>query len=200
VCFDLKRGRFDKEPEFLLLPRFVHPGDWVLDIGANVGYYTMYLSDLVGNDGHVFAFEPILDTSEILSSAARFLSRRNITIFNAAVSEKSELLRFMIDKSKSGLPNYFEARSSPTGTDIVFAVNIDAFEIPRRVAFVKIDTEGAERAVLRGMNTLIERDHPVLLIEGDESLQSDLSRFGYRCLARLPGSPNLLFLPQTVSD
>ena len=196
IWLDLKRGSFSsQEPEFELLPRLVHPGDWVLDIGANVGYYTYRLSGLVGPEGRVFAFEPIGATSEILTFIVRFAPHDNITVFNTAVSDKPALLKFSIGKNEHGLPNYFTARAAESGNHAVFALTIDSLAFPQRVSFVKIDTEGAEGAVLCGMEALIKRDHPVLAIEGDESLQPYLASFGYRMCPRRPGSANLLFLP-----
>lgn len=183
------------EPEFRLLSRFVHPGDWALDIGANVGHYTIPLAALVGPEGHVFSFEPIIATSEILSFIVRSTAAMNVSVFNTAVSDKSELLKFSLGRHDSGLPNYFVAKASENGTYGVLGITIDDLALPQRISFVKIDTEGAELAVLHGMEALIERDHPILLIEGDESLQSYLGHFGYRMQERRPKSPNLLFFP-----
>jgi FkbM family methyltransferase len=198
IWLDLKRGRFRSyEPEFEMLSSLVRPGDWVLDIGANVGYYSMRLSELVGRDGHVFAFEPIGATAEILSFIARFAPYENLTIFNTAVSDSPELLRFSIAKNEDGLPNYFTARATENGERTVFATTIDSIAFPQRISFVKIDTEGAESAVLRGMEALIERYHPILLIECDESLEPYLTARSYRMQPRQPGSPNLVFFPST---
>src|SRR5437867_10327160 len=76
------------EPEFHQLPGLVQMGDWVLDVGANVGQYTLRLSELVGTEGRVIAFEPIVETAEILAAMARRARYRNITVFNIAVSER----------------------------------------------------------------------------------------------------------------
>ena len=77
----------------------------------------------------------------------------------------------------------------------VFATTIDSLAFPQHVSFAKVDTEGSESAVLRGMDALIERDDPILSIEGDESLESYLASRGYRMRPRQSGSANLLFLP-----
>jgi len=200
ILIDFKKGKFcSHEPEFQLLPRLIHPGDWVLDIGANVGYYTMRLSELVGPEGRVFAFEPITATAEILSFIARYSPYDNITIFNTAVSDKPEILRFSIDKNQDGLPDYFTARATERGQHAVFATTIDSLSFPQRITFVKIDTEGAESAVLRGMEKLIERDHPILSIECDESLEPYIASRNYRMRPRQPRSANLLFLPPNFS-
>lgn len=201
IWLDLKRGRFaPSEPEFELLVRWVHPGDWVLDIGANVGYYSVRLAELVGPEGRVVALEPIHATSELLTFFARTSRHDNITVLNLAASDTPRLLRFSIDKNAHGLPDYFTARASEAGTISALATTVDALALPSRVAFVKIDTEGAEHAVVRGMHALIQRDLPVLLIEGDESLLPELAAFGYRLWPRRERSPNLLFLPPGVPD
>lgn len=200
VWSDFKRGRFaSNDPEFRLLPRLVQPGDWVLDIGANVGYYSMRLSELVGAQGHVFAFEPIGATAEVLTFIARFARHENITIFNTAASDKSALLQFTIPVNEHGLPDYFTASVAANGGHTVFATTVDSLAFPQRIAFVKIDTEGAEESVLRGMEALIERDHPILSVEGHESLAPHLASHGYRMVPRKAGSPNLLFLPPNFS-
>ena len=67
----------------------VQMGDLVLDVGANVGQYTLRLSELVGGEGGVIAFKPIVETAEILAAMARRARYRNITLFNIAVSERA---------------------------------------------------------------------------------------------------------------
>ena len=63
------------------------------------------------------------------------------------------------------------------------------------MALVKIDAEDHEAAVLSGMARLLERHHPVLIVEtGDERVVEGLARMGY-VSERLPGSPNILFRP-----
>lgn len=71
-AWQIRRGRFyTDEKEFSLLNAFIAHGDWVLDIGANIGHYTRRLSDLVGPAGRVIAFEPIPQTFEVLAANAQ---------------------------------------------------------------------------------------------------------------------------------
>ena len=190
-------GRFQSdEPEFNQLRDWVHPGDWVLDVGANVGQYTLRLSELVGKEGRVFAFEPIAETAEILTAMACRAHYRNISIFNIAVSERAGEVSFRVPNGDAGLPNYFQARVIGEGDRTVPCFALDDLPFPHRIALVKIDVEEHEVQVIRGMRHLIERDHPILIVEGHEGIHPEfLAAHGYRMLPKAAGSPNLVFLP-----
>jgi FkbM family methyltransferase len=203
---DMKTGRFRPlDPEFDYLDQLLKPGDWALDIGANVGYYTLRLSELIGPRGRVFAFEPISLTVEVLASNARYAKHNNITIFQTAVGDRQSVLDFSVETSSGGLPNYFTAHTTTSGTGnfSVFSTTIDSLQLPHRVALVKIDTEGSEQSVLRGMEELIGRDHPVLIVECSLEAATEmiayLAAFGYTPVPRKPHSANILFLPPTVA-
>jgi len=188
-------GRFrSDEPEFQRLPELVHPGDWVLDVGANVGQYTLRFSELVGPQGRVIAFEPIAETVEILAAMARRASHRNITLLNVAVSDRAGEVRLRVPANRDGLPDYFQSRVSLDGDQAALAVELDDFDFAHRIALVKIDVERHEVSVIRGMLKLIERDRPTLIIEGHEGIYPEfLQAFGYRFLPKAAGSPNLVF-------
>ena len=194
---DFARGRFrSSEPEFERLADFVHPGDWVLDVGANVGHYTLRFSGLVGENGRVIAIEPIVDTFAILSAMARHAPHRNITLLNVAVSDRAGLLRFEVPANRDGLPDYFQSRVNAEGRDAAFAIALDHLDFGHRIALVKIDVERHEVSVIRGMWKLIERDRPTLIIEGHEGIYPEfLQAYGYRMLQKAAGSPNFVFLP-----
>ena len=75
---DIKAGRLI-EPEIELLPYAVKEGEIVLDIGANYGLYTYYLSKLVGESGEVIAFEPIPFTYRTLLKVVNIFSLMNLS-------------------------------------------------------------------------------------------------------------------------
>lgn len=196
----IRSGTFrSPEPDFDILCDLVGRGDWVLDIGANVGHYTLAFSNLVGPDGHVFAWEPIPETFALLvANLARF-PHANVTPLNLAASDRHETVTMEVPTSEEG-PNYYTARitSSRTGQQIL-AAPVDGFEFDRRVALVKIDVEGHEFPVLKGMCDLLERDHPHLIVETSSRQVVDLlAAYGYTG-ERLPGSPNLLFRAEEVA-
>jgi FkbM family methyltransferase len=188
-------GRFrSNEPEFHQLRALLEPGDWVLDIGANVGQYTLRCSELVGNEGRVIAFEPIIETAEILIGMSRRSRYRNITVLNMAVSDRASLLYFRVPTSADGLPNYFQARVCSEGNWQVPSVALDDLHFPHRIGLVKIDVEQHEISVLHGMRNLIERDRPILIIEAHEGIYAELlMAYGYEMRKKAIGSPNLVF-------
>jgi len=73
-------------PEADVMVALIEGGDYVLDIGAYVGWYTRVLSEAVGPNGLVHSFEPIPDTFRLLSFCVRRLRLRNVTLFNCAAS------------------------------------------------------------------------------------------------------------------
>ena len=190
-------GRFQSdEPEFLELADLVQMGDWVLDVGANVGQYTLRLSELVGREGRVIAFEPIVETAEILAAMARRARYRNVTLFNIAVSERAGLLHFRVPSGAAGLPNYFQARVKRDGDRAIPCFALDELPFPHRIALVKVDVEEHEVSVIRGMRNLIARDHPILIIEGHEGIYPEfLAGQGYLMQPKTSGSCNMVFVP-----
>jgi FkbM family methyltransferase len=191
---DLRLGQFHPgERDAEVLPEMVSLGDCVLDVGANVGYYTLLLSKLVGPTGHVFAFEPIAETAEVLLFMCRFAAYRNITVMQMAASDRAGLVGFDVPASASGLPDYFRA-SMAAGRDI-YCAPLDSFPFPARISFIKVDAEGSEAAVLRGAQRLIRADQPTILSECRETLPAGYQR------TYLAGYSNVILRPvaQSVS-
>jgi FkbM family methyltransferase len=191
----IRRGRFlTTEPEYGRLAEWVGEGDWALDIGANIGHYTKRLSELAGATGRVLAFEPVATTFDLLSSNARHFAYGNVTLIQAAVSDRTEVRGMTIPSFGTGLKNYYEAELTGGAGDVsVLTLAIDRLELPGRVRLVKIDAEGNERAVLAGMRGLLAAQHPVLIVEtGDSEVAKSLAEMGYEG-TRLEGSPNILF-------
>jgi len=190
-------GRFrSPEPEYDELPKWIQPGDWILDLGANVGHYTLRMSELTRAEGRVIAFEPVIETAELLIALARRARYPNITVFQAAVSDRAGTLNFHVPASADGLPNYFQARVADSGGRTAICLAIDDLHLPRRISLVKIDVEQHEVAVLHGMRHLLARDRPVVIVEAHEGVFGEFFReHGYQMRPKTAGSPNLVFLP-----
>jgi len=191
----IRRGRLrSSEPEYDLLAELVFAGDWVVDVGANVGHYSIRLSGLVGGQGRVVAFEPVPETLELLASNIAMLPAQNVTLINAAASDRVGLASMTIPEADTGLDNNYLAHLSAAGSGLqVLCLTIDALDLPHAVRLVKIDAEGHELAVLKGMRGILRRDSPVLIVEDNSNdVPEFLKEFGYTA-EKLPGSSNLLF-------
>lgn len=195
--WQIRSDRFHAdEPEYPLLDQYVRSGDWVLDVGANVGHYTLRLSNLVGPQGRVIAFEPVPDTFELLAANIAKIGARNVTLINAAASESTSIAEMRMPKFKTGLDNYYMAQVVVEGGEFsVLCICVDALDLPYRISLIKIDAEGHEMSVIRGMQALLKRYHPVLVVEDNvREVAPYLVAMGYR-EQRIDGSSNQIFLP-----
>ena len=191
----IKRGSFKSdEKEFDILKKWVSEGDWVLDIGANIGQYTCMLSAIVGPAGRVVAFEPVPETFELLAANVAHLPSRNVTLLNAAASDRPNVLAVEIPKFDTGLDNYYMAHLTEEGSGLrVLCLTVDGLGLPQPIRLAKIDAEGHELSVLRGMRSLLARDHPTLIVEANSTAVIDyLAEFGYSS-ERLEDSCNRIF-------
>ncbi|MFH1843209.1 MAG: FkbM family methyltransferase [bacterium] len=200
---DLKRSYFalqiwggqfvSEEPEFCQVGQWIAAGDWVIDIGANIGHYTFCFANLVGASGRVIAVEPVPETFELLANNVAFLPFRNVTLLNIAASDTPQIRGMTVPTYETGLANYYEAHL--TRKDPAFRVlctPLDSLHLDHPIKLVKIDAEGHELCVLRGMQTLLERDHPVLVVEcGTPEVTAFLRDYGYH-FEKTAGSPNLV--------
>lgn len=185
------------EPEYNILDELIQPGDWVIDIGANVGHYTKRFAELAGPHGRVIAFEPVPTTFSLLSANVKLFAHSNVTLINSAVSDKLSVVGISMPRFATGLANYYQAHVSATADCAlsVLTMSIDSLCIDQRIALVKIDAEGHESFVLAGMRKLIERWRPVLIVEtGSSEVIAELAAVGYRP-QKLSNSPNVLFKP-----
>jgi FkbM family methyltransferase len=191
----IRKGRFEtNEAEYDRLAQWVKSGDWVLDVGANVGHYAHKLSALVGSTGRVFAFEPVPQTFELLAANMARCPLKNVTLLNVAVSDAFGTVGMRIPNFNTGLQNYYmaEVTQGPASLSVV-SLPIDSLRLPARVSLVKVDVEGHELEALRGMEALLTRDHPVLIVEGTaEDVSEYLRAFGYS-FEKTAGSPNRVF-------
>lgn len=197
----IRKGHFiTEEPEYKILDKYIGVGDWVIDVGANVGHYTKRFSELVGASGRVIAFEPEPTSFSLLAANMQLLESKNVSLINAAVSDNTDIVGMNIPRFSSGPSNYYRANISDSSSPEIFVLTlpVDHLSIDHNVSLVKIDAEGHEKFVVEGMWRLIEACRPVLVIETDsEDIKEKLHSIGYTW-TRLEGSPNILFTPSAV--
>ncbi len=109
-CYlQIRKGTFRySEPEFYKLNCLCKPGNWVIDVGANVGHYTRRISELVGQKGRVISFEPVPETFALLVANLKSLEFQYVTLINSAASATTQVCS-MVTMSDAGLRNLQES-------------------------------------------------------------------------------------------
>ncbi len=160
----------DAEP----IKYLVKPGDFVLDIGANVGWYTRILASLVGEKGRVYGVEPIPETFDLLSAITKKLRLLNVQLIRCGISETDSWALMEVPLYDHGGPNFYLARIaeslSATSSLPKYAVELRSIDslfldLAENIAFIKCDVEGHELAVVKGAVKFLGRSTPSWLIE-----------------------------------
>lgn len=149
-----------------LVERFVTPGTLVLDIGASLGLWAVPLGRIVRNHGgRLWCFEPNPENIPWLTSNLEANDLCGVAeVHPVAVGARAGTVH--LGPREPGGGNAAITVDAGTDADIAVAVRrIDDYSFPCAVSFVKMDVEGFELEVLRGMRELLERDHPVILGE-----------------------------------
>ncbi|NUN70740.1 MAG: FkbM family methyltransferase [Bacteroidetes bacterium] len=159
----------------------INPGDTVVDIGANIGIYSILGSRRVSPDGTIIAFEPSDWANERLHRNIRLNACQNIRVFKNAVSDVDGILSFHITEDDA-YNSIGSAPMVPVRKIVeVEAVTLDAF-LPsigiHHVHVLKIDTEGADYLVLKGAVQLLRSDKaPVIFMEYNRNITEG---YGFR--------------------
>ncbi len=142
----------------------INLGDIVVDAGAHIGWHAVLLSQLVGEDGQVFAFEPEPENFALLKKNCRIGGFDNVVLENKAVSNQNGNVNLYISEENSGDHRIYASdftRESIT----VESVRLDDYFGPKEVDFVKMDIQGAEVEALAGMKSLLDYKHLKLCME-----------------------------------
>ena len=140
--------------EIGLMKSHIKKGDTVIDVGANIGFYSGMFSDLVGVEGKVYAFEP--DNYNYRRLEETIKSYANIIVKKAAVSSSSGQLEFYISADKNVdhrayAPDEFATKYT------VDAISLDEFPGKEtKVDILKVDVQGYEMQVYQGAENLID--------------------------------------------
>jgi len=189
-------GRYEPN-EFCLLTRILKSGMTFIDIGANMGLYTLFAASRVGKSGCVLAIEPSAREMQVLGDNVEQNALGNVRLHQAALSDRASEVELLVAGVQNSGHNTLGAFGYNTVLDHrekVRAMRLDDLvqsEKLGRVDVIKMDIEGAELATLRGGADTIQRFHPVMLLElSDRALQHQhsnsagildlLTRQGYR--------------------
>lgn len=164
-----------EEDEISFTRKYLKKGDIFLDIGANVGLYSLSNSKIVGDEGRIFSFEPTPDTFGRLQQNIRLNKLTNIQPFKIGLSNQKVTMDLHVSRDGHDAWNSFVITEFLKGTDTV-KVNVDSLDTflntnaIKKVDLIKIDVEGWEKFVLQGAINLIKSENsPVFLVEFTET-------------------------------
>jgi len=159
-------------------------GDYVIDAGANLGIFSIFASQRVGENGMVYAFEPVEEIRDFsLRESVRLNNVLNIQIEPYALGGADKKIRFFLDDYNIGGSSGFESRGHE---EIVEQITLDKFVKEnniQKINFIKIDVEGMERNLLTGAESTIKKFKPKIAIciyhrpDDPQILQEMLSNF-----------------------
>ncbi len=196
-----------------VMARFVQPGDFVVDGGANVGMCTLILSRFVGDTGMVFAVEPDPANCLQLFKNLELNKVHNVTCINNALWSEDCFKEFhtmdLYNASSSFFP-YDSAFSSFMPAIKVFARRLDSIlngnPLLSKPRLIKLDCEGAEDAILHGAEKIlrngvdciiVELNFPILKYVGttEHSIRDYMHSLGYDCFALSPEHRPIFIAP-----
>jgi FkbM family methyltransferase len=186
-AYSVYKYRFEAS-EIDALQRFVRPGAYVIDVGANIGFFTTRFARWVSRGGRVLAIEPeALNLERLCRTLKDECLDQMVDVIPAAATNKSGMAFLEINPNHPG-----DHRLGSRGRTIE-SVTLDGLIAARGwtpVSLVKIDVQGAEAGVIAGAREILTRFRPALYVEIDDrnlrsydssatELLKTLSEFGY---------------------
>lgn len=153
--------------------RYCRPGMTVVDVGANLGYFSLLASKLVGPAGRVVALEPNSENCRLLLSSLRLNGLSNVDLLPVAADERPGWAYYATHVGSNGGLVDDDNLLSRFGT-VVPTFRLDDL-VDRKVDFLKMDVEGAEGRVVRGATRIIEKDRPIVTTELKEEMLQRVS-------------------------
>jgi len=148
-----------------VLRSLLREGATFVDVGANIGYYSVLAARIVGPRGRVFAFEPSPRNFAFLERNVTANFHRNVALISKAVSDCCGTTQFEIDPASSGTHRVSVSGARPNSI-LVETTSLDEYFVAGdvRIDLIKMDAEGAEPLILAGMQRAIKRNPNLILV------------------------------------
>jgi len=168
-----KTGRLGVDyQDIYFLKNLIRPGDYCIDIGAHLGYFTFELGRLAGINGHVYAIEPMSKFFNTLKHMVSYRKLNNITLYQNAMGADTEFVEMGIPKLNN-VKKYAYARVKSTHNylDYVESEQVknvagdQLFSSIKKLDFIKCDVEGLELPVFQSFLETVGKFRPVILCE-----------------------------------
>jgi FkbM family methyltransferase len=185
---------FEKEIDFLRA--FVQQGMTVIDVGANLGVYSLPLARLVGPGGSIFAYEPGGEARALLARSVAFNGFTSVEVIDAALSDRAGAGHLAFASSSELRALGTDARGEPIR---ITSLDVEDRERGwRSVDLIKIDAEGEQERIITGGRSFFAAHSPLVMFEVmaqgkvNERLRAIFPEIGYRLFRQLPGAPVLV--------
>jgi FkbM family methyltransferase len=181
------------EDEIGFVKQVLRPGARVIDIGANYGVYTLTMAAAVGDQGHVWAFEPATSTARCLQDSVSLNRFKNVSVIQAALSNRTGKARLSLDRNSE--LNSLASQANAL-TEEVAVTTLDRCKSEsglKEIEFIKVDAEGEEQNILAGGGELLSVESPLIMFElkhGNAVNVGLIGRFaelGYSTYRLIPG-------------
>lgn len=164
-------GKYEEYESMLMRQQMKNAGV-VVDVGANIGYYTLMMARLAKM---VYAIEPDRDCFEILKKNVEANKLKNVVLLNIAIGAKKEKLTLVKDKENQGNSHIGSGKGSITTCERLDQILLNE----QKIDLIKIDTQGWEPQVIEGAQKIINRDRPTLFLEYSPSEYSNNQMIDY---------------------
>jgi FkbM family methyltransferase len=150
------------------IKQYIQPGMVVFDVGANIGYYSVIMSKLIGPNGMIHSFEAATAAFNRLKEHINVNHCKNTIIYHSAISDRNgQCIIYCADNANTGessLKSFDGFKKKETVSCFTLDSYIEKKNI-NKVDFIKVDVEGAEMLVIDGAMSLLKRHRPTIMLE-----------------------------------
>ena len=161
----------------------VHLNENWIDVGANYGYTVIALAKNIGSQGSIYAFEPVPATCGALKETVDINNFTNVSVYCLALADEQDFSIKSFQTSRGMLTNQDDSSNL-----MIPLISLDSlfslYKVDRKIDGIKIDVDGQELNLLFGMEQLLRKYHPKLIIEVHDStynaVNDFLNKLGYK--------------------
>jgi len=177
-------GREREKNTMLLFKKLINKGDTVIEVGGHIGYISLYFSNLVGKEGVVYVFEPGINNLPYLKNNVK--EKHNIVVIEKGVGNSNARMPFYIEnltgQNNSFVKDFKDFKRNKKNSFVnasveevtVDVVRLDDFIFDKKISpnIIKIDVEGFEFEVIKGMSYILKNYKPILMIEVENNINN----------------------------